>query len=51
LHTERRLLDEEAGAEFNPQVSDYKHGSTTVSKGVGTVTEQLYGINGSLMLD
>jgi hypothetical protein len=51
LHAERRPLEEEAGAKFNPKVSDYEHGSSNSAAGVGAITGQLYGTAGFLRID
>jgi hypothetical protein len=51
LHAERRPLEEEAGAKFDPKVSDYQHGSRTAEAGVGAITGQLYGMVGFLRID
>jgi hypothetical protein len=51
LHAERRSLEEEAGAEFDPKVSDYQHGSRSAGAGAGAITGQLYGMVGFLRID
>jgi hypothetical protein len=51
LHAERRPLEEEAGAKFDPKVSDYEHGSRIAAAGLGANTGQLYGKVGFLRID